>query len=61
MGRYLSKGVHSAWCFHTRGAAYPVGPVRFDRPVSEKHMRAWLRDWLGVDRLPWRTEIWPGR
>lgn len=48
-----------AWYVHFRGAVYANGPVRFDQPVSERAFRAWVRKWIKVDRLPYRTEVWP--
>ena len=36
------------------------GPVHnWKEPISEAEFRKWLRDWLGCERLPRGTEVWP--
>ena len=56
---------HNRWYVKFPGAVYANGPVEFDKPVSAREMRAWVRDWLSgpiakqtVTRLPRGTQVW---
>lgn len=37
---------------------YVLGDFDFDKPITESAFRAYLRDWLGVKRLPRGTAVW---
>lgn len=39
--------------------AYALGPVEFDEEVDESEVRAYMRDWEGIKRLPAGFECWP--
>ena len=39
--------------------AYALGPVDFGKPVSEKEVRQYARDFEGCKRLPIGFECWP--
>lgn len=41
----------SAWYAKFPMDAYALGPFRFDKPVSEKEARAYIRQCEGVTRL----------
>jgi hypothetical protein len=43
------------WYFKLRGGFYALGPIDARSLVAA---RQWVRDWLGVKRLPAGTEIW---
>lgn len=47
-----------AWYYTLPGAVYAFGPVRFDKPISERDFRAYLREYHKVKRLPRGTEVW---
>lgn len=42
----------AAWYIKFPLDVYALGPVRFEKPVSEREARQWARDWAGVTRLP---------
>lgn len=46
------------WC-RFPGEVY-ANNFDFSRPVTEAEARDDMRRWLGVDRLPRGTEVWPG-
>ncbi len=50
-----------AWYIKFPQDAYALGPVRFDRKVSEREARQWAREWEGVKRLPSGFQCWPWR
>jgi hypothetical protein len=39
--------------------AYALGPVEFEKPVGEKAVRKWAREWDGLTRLPRGFSCWP--
>ena len=45
------------WWVHFWGAVYSNN-FDFSTPISEKEFRVYLRKWLGVTRLPYKTEIY---
>lgn len=47
-----------AWYIHFPGDPYALGPVRFEQPVSERELRAWVRAWAGLRRLPRGFSCW---
>jgi len=47
------------WYVHLPGAVYANGPVYFPEPISAEEFKAWVREWLGVDRVLPGTGIWP--
>ncbi len=51
----------SAWYFHEPSSFYALGPFRFDRPKTEAEARAYVREWLGVKRLPRGSELWTAK
>lgn len=44
------------WFFHLPGEAHACGPI--GPFTTERKARAWIRGWLGVERLPRGTEVW---
>lgn len=53
--------VSRRWYIKFPRDAYAMGPVEFDRPVSEEHVRAYAREFDGCKRLPVGFECWPTR
>lgn len=47
-----------AWYLHLPGDVYALGPFRFERPTTEQEARAYMRDWLKVQRLPIGAQVW---
>lgn len=39
--------------------AYALGPVHFEKPVGERQVRAWTREWDHLARLPRGFQCWP--
>jgi len=48
------------WYVHFPGEAY-ANDMRFDHPATETEAREYVRDWLGVKRLPRGTQVWPAQ
>lgn len=48
-----------AWFIKFPLDPYALGPVRFEKPVTEAEAREWTRDWEKVRRLPNGFQIWP--
>jgi len=47
-----------AWYIKYPADAYAMGPVRFEREVSEKEVRQYSRSCSGLARLPAGYECW---
>lgn len=48
-----------AWYIHFPLDAYALGPIRWDRPVGEREVRKYARQWDKVTRLPAGFSCWP--
>ena len=46
------------WYIKFPADAYAMGPVYFDKPVGEREVRAYAREFEGVQRLPIGFECW---
>jgi len=57
----------SAWYALFPNDPYAIGPFRFERPISEREFRAYLRWWEGcwigreLRRLPAGVQVRPAR
>lgn len=48
------------WHYHAPGMVYAVD-FRFQRPVDEAEVRRYVREYLGLRRLPTGSAVWPAR
>ena len=48
-----------AWYIMFSGDVYALGPLRFDKEVTEQEARQEAREWAGVTRLPQGFQCWP--
>jgi len=46
------------WYIMFPADAYAMGPVEFDKPVGEKEVRDYAREFEGVKRLPQGFSCW---
>ena len=51
------KTVSNAWYAKFPLDAYALGPIRFEKPITEKAFRDYLRKWEGCKRLT-NVQIW---
>ena len=49
------------WYVHLRGDVYAMSVGRDTEFRSEQEVRTYMREWLGVKRLPVGTQIWKSR
>jgi len=49
----------AAWYAKFPSDAYAIGPFRFEKPVTEREARAYVRRWDKLTRLPRGTQVWP--
>jgi hypothetical protein len=49
---------YMVWSVHLPGHVYAYN-AWLSEPGTAKDARAWMRDWLGVKRLPNGTAVWP--
>lgn len=47
------------WYYTLPNSVYAFGPVYFDRPISERDFRTYLRKYHKLKRLPHGCEVWP--
>ena len=47
------------WVFKLPSEVYASDFI-FKKPVTLRHAKQYVRDWLRVKRLPRGTEYWPG-
>jgi len=48
-----------AWYIKFPLDAYALGPVRFEKPVDERRVRKYAREFSGYKRLPRSFGCWP--
>jgi hypothetical protein len=48
-----------AWYIKFPIDPFALGPVRFEKPVGERAVRKWTREWDHLKRLPRGFECWP--
>lgn len=58
---FKSKRVSRRWYIRFPGAFHALGPVEFDKPVGERKVREWTREWAELERLPAGFECWPAQ
>jgi hypothetical protein len=55
--RNKDKTTSNAWYAKFPPDAYALGPFRFEKPITERAFREYLRKWEGCKRLK-NVQIW---
>jgi len=53
------KRVSKKWYIMFPQDSGALGPIEFEKPVGERVVREWTRNWEGVRRLPNGFQCWP--
>jgi len=51
--------ISKSWYVKFPRDIYALGPYRFEKPVGEKYVRAYVRKHMGYPRLPIGCRVWP--